>query len=127
MSKNVFGIVGIVIALTGIGIAIFQDELGSDPPPVSTQLKEKVLHKGAELLGVETKASSVKRDFVKIASMSLGLLAIVLSVVSFIRKEYYRIAGMAGTLGIVAITWEYVVIGVVIAIIVFIIINIMAP
>ena len=127
MSKNVFGIVGIVIALTGIGIAIFQDELGSDPPPVSTQLKEKVLHKGAELLGVETKAPSVKRDFVKIASMSLGLLAIVLSVVSFIRKEYYRIAGMAGTLGIVAITWEYVVIGVVIAIIVFIIINIMAP
>ena len=126
MTKNIYGFAGIVIALIAVSVAIFQDDLRSDPPPVSTQLKEKVLTKGAEIFGIETvKKPEKKHDFVTIVYMSLGLLAIILSVVSFINKEYYRIAGMVGTLGIIAITWEYVVIGVVVAIIVFIIINIM--
>jgi hypothetical protein len=121
--KNILGTLGIVVALIGITVAIFQDDLRPSPPLAAEQLKEKVLQKGAAMLGVRVEEKTERHDFVAVTYIGLGLAAIVLAVVSYIRKESHRVAGMAGALGIMATAWEYVLIGLVIAVIILILSN----
>lgn len=116
--KNLLGILGIVVALGGVAVAAFQDELRGPRPPLSEQLKEEVLNRGAELFGGDVeKARGV--DAVSATYTFLGFLGLVLGVGSFVRNEDHRISGMAGALGIIAMSWEYVLIGVILAIAVF--------
>ena len=60
---------------------------------------------------------------VAVTYIGLGLVAIVLGIVSYIRKESHRVAGMPGALGIVATAWEYVLIGLIIAVDIMILAN----
>jgi len=118
--KNIFGIVGIVIALVAIAVAVFQDDLRPSPPPPSEQLTTRVLEKGVELFTGEVEKKN-KRDLVGYTYAGLGLLAFMLGAVSFTKKENTRISGLAGGLGIIAIAWEYVLIGIVIAVVIIMI------
>jgi hypothetical protein len=97
--------------------------LRPSPPLAAEQLKEKVLQKGAEMFGVKIEKKTERHDFVAVTYIGLGLVAIVLGVVSYIRKESHRVAGMAGALGIVAIAWEYVLIELIIAVVILILAN----
>jgi len=56
----------------------------------------------------------------------LGFVAIVLGVVSWVRKDHIRISGGAVALGLMAIAWQYVLIASGIAIIIFILANLQA-
>ncbi|MFP6780334.1 MAG: hypothetical protein VCB59_01440 [Gammaproteobacteria bacterium] len=47
------------------------------------------------------------------------MVSLVLGVWSFMVKENHRISGLAGALGVVAMAWEYVLPGVVIAVVGF--------
>lgn len=120
IQKNLIGIIGIVIALAGVGVAIFQDELRPPPTTTTVQLKDVALEKGAELLGiaVENKKSS---DWVRLTQFMLGFLAIVFGVTSWVRKENHRISAAAVSVGIIAVAWEYVLFGVGFAVFVMII------
>jgi hypothetical protein len=62
--KNFLGILGIVVALIGITVAVFQDDLRPSPPLAAEQLKGKVLPKGAEMIGVKIEKKSERHDFV---------------------------------------------------------------
>lgn len=119
INKNTFGIIGIFIAIIAITVAVFQDELRPSPPPVSEQLTTRVLEKGVELLVGDVEKKN-KRDLVGYTYAGLGLLALMLGVFSFTKKENTRISGLAGALGILAIAWEYVLIGIVIAVVIII-------
>jgi hypothetical protein len=55
--------------------------------------------------------------------MALGLLALVAGIASFVKNENHRISGLAGALGVVVIGWEYVLIGLVIAVVLFLLAN----
>ncbi len=123
--KNNNGTVGIVVALLAICVAMFQDDLRPAPPPVDEQLKQKVIEKGAKMLGlaVESKEERNRHDYVAVGYTGLGLVALILGVVLYVRQENHRVAGMAGALGIVAIGWEYVLIGVAIAVVIFVLAN----
>ncbi|MGI9204458.1 MAG: hypothetical protein ACR2Q3_10635 [Woeseiaceae bacterium] len=120
--KSKFGLAGICIAIFAIAIAIFQDDIRPEPPPVSTQLADRVSDAVAKIGGLEVKESASK-DWVTIAYMGFGLLALVAGIVSFVQKENHRVSGLAGALGVVAIAWEYVLIGVVIAVVLFLLAN----
>ena len=62
----------------------------------------------------------------RIAYTALGLGAIGLGTFSWIRKEHIRMSGGAAALGLLAVAWQWVLIGVCIAIVIFILANISA-
>lgn len=118
-TRNTIGLIGIVIALMGVGVAIFQDDLRPDTQAPPVEMTDRVVEKGAELLGIEVKRESPS-DVVMIIRLGLGFLAIVLGVVSWIRKENHRVSSTAAALGIIVVAWEYVLIAVGVAIIILI-------
>lgn len=127
--KNKLGLIGILIAMLAITVAVFQVHLRAMIAPEPLTIKEQVVKKGSELFGLKPKeevTSSSQNgyfDAVSITYTVLGVIAIFFGVFSFLQKESHRFAGMAASLGIVAIGWEYVFIGLVIAIIVLLVAN----
>lgn len=120
--KNQVGIAGICIAIIAIGIAIFQDDLRPEPLSPATQLADRVSETVAKIGGIEIEESS-SRDWVTLTYIGLGFLALIAGIVSFVQKENHRVSGMAGALGVVAIAWEYVLIGVVVAVVLYLLAN----
>ena len=122
-TRNIFGLIGIVIALAGIGVAVFQDHLRPPPEP-AVNLGEAALAKGKQWLGVESKevkeepASTI--DWVTIAQFALGFLGIVLGAVSWVRKENHRISSLSAALGLIVVAWEYVLVAVGVAVLMLI-------
>jgi hypothetical protein len=112
--KNMIGILGIIIALLGVGVAIFQDQLRPPPTPATTQLKEAAIEKGASLLGVKVDKKT-NFDWVTATQYGLGFFAIVLGAFSWVRKENHRVSALAAGLGVIAAAWEYFLYGVALA------------
>ncbi|MFT7531818.1 MAG: putative membrane protein [Gammaproteobacteria bacterium] len=120
IQKNLIGIIGIAIALVGVGVAIFQDDLRPQPTPVSIQLKDVALEKGAQLLGIDVEEKTPS-DWVRLTYFILGFLGIIMGVISWVKKENHRVSATALSLGIVAVAWQYVLIGVGFAVFIMII------
>ncbi len=118
LKSNRIGLLGILIALIGVSVAVLQDDLRSRIAPDSPQLVERVAVKGFRLFG-NTKVEEAKHDIVDFLYIGLGLLAFSLAVASYIVKENHRISAAAASLGIIALAWQYVLIGFVIAVVVF--------
>ncbi len=112
---NKIGIIGIIVAFLGIGIAIFQDDIRAAVEPSKQSLSAQVVEKSKELLLGEKEESG--HDKVDYAYTILGLVALVLGVISYVQKENHRVSSTAAALGIIAIAWHYVLIGVMIAIV----------
>lgn len=55
-----------------------------------------------------------------IAAAGGGLLAVLLAAVSWVRHEDHRVSIAAAVLGVAALTWKYVVVGIVIAVVLFV-------
>lgn len=55
--------------------------------------------------------------------MSLGFLVMILGVISWIEKDHIKIASGAISLGLMAVAWQFVLIGVVIGITIIIVGN----
>jgi len=121
--KNKIGTIGIIIAILAVGIAIFQDKLRKPDVPEKTSLVSKVLNKSPFISSSKRKTDTPSYEAVTYTYISLGFFALILGVFSYLRNENHRFSGMAGALGIVAIGWEYVLIGLVIAIVIFILAN----
>jgi len=71
------------------------------------KIKERVV---AKAMGVEYKEADTKADWYGIFSAvaaTLGALAIVLAGISFVAREPWRFAGVAATLGVGAILFQF--------------------
>ena len=119
-ARNRIGIIGLVVALLGIGVAIFQDDIRSHFDTEPVEVRDRVVEKGAELLGIEI-TSDTTRDKVTWVQFGLGFIAIILGVVSWIRKENHRVSASAAALGIIAVAWEYVLIAAAVAVLLLIV------
>ena len=115
---NRFGLIGIVIATIGTAIAIAQDHLRVKFTPESPKLVGQVVDKGFNLFRKDDVVVET-HDRIDYIYIGLGLVSLVLGVWSFIVKENHRVSGLAGALGVVAMAWEYVLIGVVLAVVGF--------
>ncbi len=118
LKANRIGLLGILIALIGVSVAVLQDDLRSRIAPDSPKLVERVAVKGIKLFG-NTKVKETKHDVVDFIYIGLGLVAFALAAVSYIVNENHRISAAAAALGIIALAWQYVLIGFVIAVVVF--------
>ena len=118
LKSNKIGLLGILFALLGVGVAVLQDDLRSRIAPDSPKLVERVAVKGIKLFGNKV-IEEEKHDVVDYIYIGLGLIAFALAVISYIVKENHRISAAAGALGIIALAWQYVLIGLVIAVVLF--------
>jgi hypothetical protein len=126
-----FATLGLIIGFGALILAAFESHLiATNPPPEDTRtlsqlaaeagkktLKEKFLKEEA------TKPPPKPFSPVRLAYTLLGLIAMALGTVSWIRKEHIRMAGGAIAVGLIAICWHWVLIGVGIAIVIFILAN----
>ena len=119
--KNRIGLSGILLAVLAVGIAIFQNEIR-----VATGLSEPATENGGArktIVLFSRKQAEQGTDVVDYSYMGLGFLALILGVVSFLQKESSRVSGMAAALGLVAVAWQYVLIGVLLAVVILILAN----
>lgn len=106
------------MAILAIALAMFQDPIREQAASSKT-LKERVIDGGAALFGAEPRRTTENRDWIVWTYSGLGLLAMILGVVSSLKQENHRFSGMAAALGVIAIGWEYVLIGLVVAVAIF--------
>ncbi|MEM9282617.1 MAG: hypothetical protein AAGA96_12385 [Verrucomicrobiota bacterium] len=130
--RNYIGIAGLTVGLVAVAIAVFQNDLRPPPPEddrtftevageaASKLIKEKIL-KEEEAAALPPNEN--RNDGIAITYMSLGFLAMVLGITSWIRRDHIRISGGAIAVGLVAVGWEYVLIGLVIGIVILVIAN----
>ncbi len=132
--KNRIGIAGLAVGFVALAGAIFQNkfrEATETPPEPEPTLRELAKEAGKNwlkdrILKDEQESPPSKRvavDQVDLAYMGLGLSAIILGVISWTRKENIRIAGAALSLGLVAVAWQYVLIGIGVAVVLWVFIH----
>ena len=126
---------GLIIGLVAVGTAIFQDELRPPPPEDNRTLtevageaarnliREKLLREDDGKPALPSTPEN-QRDVIVITYMALGFAAMALGLTSWIRKEHIRLSGGAIALGLIAVGWEYVLIGILIAVVILIVSHI---
>ncbi len=131
------GIAGLAVGFIAIAVAIFQDNLREaigtpvTPDPTLMELakdagKKLIADKFLKETPPPPASSAMPLDAVQASSTGLGLIAMILGVTSWIRKEHIRVSGGAVSLGLVAIAWQYVLLGMLIAAIIIILANFQA-
>lgn len=139
--KHSIGIIGLVLGFLALGIAIFQEDLRPAPPKIEYKavpdssfkelaidvskklIKEKLLKQ--EVVPQPKVIAPVEKSFdvVRLSYMLLGFAAMVMGVISWVNKDHVRMAGGAIALGVVALAWQYILIGIAIAVIIYILAN----
>jgi len=105
VKTNRLATLGIIFALIGICCAIFQDDLRAFAAPDAAKNEQSVLAKGIQIF-TNDNVSQNKHDLV---AFTLGVLAYI--------RHADRASGVAAALGVIAFAWQYVLIGLVIAVV----------
>ncbi|GJM09320.1 MAG: hypothetical protein DHS20C11_15960 [Lysobacteraceae bacterium] len=104
----------VVVALLALGLAIFEEQLGARGAGGNlSDLFQRALGHDS--------AGSVETNWVLLGRYGLGLCAVVLSVVAWLRDESHRFAATGIGLAIVAIAWEYVLIALMVGLVIVVI------
>jgi hypothetical protein len=129
--RHLYSSIGLLLGFVALCLAAFESHLLA-AEPVPKPDKRGVLEIGA---GNRTLTVKLRKEEppprklmnpVRVSYTVLGLAAIGLGTVSWIKKEHIRMSGGAAALGLLAVAWQWVLIGVCIAIVVFIIANLSA-
>ena len=118
--KNPFGLVGLVVGVLALGGALAHFFVGpiNPPPPLETIAAEKVVKIkesiAAKLRGEELPQTGTVRGWdadrvVETSTAMTGFLAMVLAIVSFIRREDLRVSGSAAAVGAGAVAFQFVI------------------
>jgi hypothetical protein len=126
--RHRYSIIGLVIGFLAVAVAAFESHLiaAVAPPEDKRSLGELATEAGKKILKEkvlkEAPAEPPPKPFhpIRIAYTLLGLAAIGFGAVSWIKKEHIRMSGGAVALGLIAICWQWVLIGVCVAVVIFI-------
>jgi hypothetical protein len=139
--SNRLAAIGLVIALIAVGMAAFRNNyLYPAPPPEAPKttlkevageaakklLEEKILRRQPAAPPVHEDPRRLPLHPYQMVYTALGLLGFTLGILSWCRKEHIRLAGAAAAVGLMAVCWEWVLIGVCIAIVILILANLSA-
>ena len=139
--SNRLAVIGLVIALIAVGMAAFRNNYLYPAPtteaPKTTLkkvageaakklLEEKILRRQPAAPPVHEDPRHLPLHPYQMVYTALGLLGFTLGILSWCRKEHIRLAGAAAAVGLMAVCWEWVLIGVCIAIVILILSNLSA-
>ena len=133
--RHYFATIGLILGFIAVGLAAFETHLiASEPPPPEDErsLKELAVDASKKILKEKVLKEEVppppEKPFhpIRVTYMLLGLGAMGFGLTSWIKKEHIRMSGGAAALGLMAICWQWVLIGVCIAVVIFILANISA-
>ncbi len=140
--RNRLAIIGLAIGILAVGLAAFRNNfIYQNPTPDTAKptlkeiageaakkiLEEKILHKKPVPHNPSIEDSQrLPLHPYQMVYTALGLVALTLGIVSWCRKDHIRLAGAATSLGLMAVCWEWVLIGVCIAVVVLILANLSA-
>jgi hypothetical protein len=116
------GFIALIYGLVGIGLAITYQEIKPPPKTIINAAKDIF----SSITGKPEMTSDQKADVskvVRIFYLIFGFSAMGMGFVSWIRKETKRLSFAAIGTGMIAVSWEFVLIGVVIAVIIFLLFN----
>ena len=125
--RHRFAIIGLIVGFLAVGVAAFESHLvaKSRPSEDKRSLRELTTEAGKKMLKErvlkEEPVAPAPKPFhpVRIVYSLMGLAAMGLGAISWIKKEHIRMAGGAIALGLIAICWQWVLIGVCIAVVIF--------
>lgn len=125
--RHRFATIGLIVGFLAVVIAAFESHLAAaNPPPEDKRsLRELATEAGKKVLKEkvlkEEPSEPPPKPFrpVRVVYTLLGLAAMGLGAISWIKKEHIRMSGGAVALGLVAICWQWVLIGVCIAVVIF--------
>lgn len=134
--------IGLCIGLIAVSLAAFRNNFiqqSPQPEPQKTTLMEVAGEATKRLLeekilrrhqpAPSSSFADSKRPLLHPYQMvytALGLLGFALGILSWCRKEHVRLAGAAAAVGLMAVCWEWVLIGVCVAVVVLILSNLSA-
>lgn len=139
--SNRLAAIGLVIALIAVGMAAFRNNYLYPAPPPEPQkttlkevageaakklLEEKILRRQPTAPPVHEDLSRLPLHPYQMVYTALGLLGFTLGILSWCRKEHIRLAGAAAAVGLMAVCWEWVLIGICIAIVILVLANLSA-
>ena len=99
--KNKYSLIGIIIGILAIIVAAFQNALRGifETEPFASDLL------------------NMPMDIISVTFITLALIAIILAIIGFLKKENHRFTLVALATGIMAILWQFVLMAIVIGII----------
>lgn len=126
--RHLYSSIGLIVGFLALALAIFESHLVASESPKDDKrsLSELASEAGKKLLKEkilrEKPVTQSSKPFhpIRITYTLLGLAAIGLGTFSWIKKEHVRMSGGAVALGLLAICWQWVLIGVCIAVIILI-------
>jgi len=121
--RSTFGVVGVVVGVVAFGLALAHFWAGpfSPKPPLEDVVADKAVKirdavvlklKGEESVAPATAQSFDADRVVTISTIVASFLAIVLAVVSYIRREDKRVSASAVALGGVALAVQYIAVAI---------------
>jgi hypothetical protein len=131
--RPLYSSIGLILGFIAICVAAIDSHAARTEPP-KEEKRGGVLEIGT---AKHTLTLKLRRDEqspppprqiqpLRITYTALGLAAIGLGTLSWIRKEHIRMSGGAAALGLLAVAWQWVLIGVCIAIVIFVLAHLSA-
>src|SRR5687768_17252172 len=121
--RHFYSSLGLILGFIAVGIAAFEVHLAATESPKADKrsLRELAEEAGKRVLKEkilkEEPSAPPPRPFhpVRVTYTLLGLAAMGLGTFSWIKKEHIRMSGGAAALGLLAVCWPWVLVGVCIA------------
>lgn len=131
--RHLYSTIGLILGFIGVCVAAFETQAAKPEPP-RQEKRGSALEIGT---AKHTLTLKLRKDEappppqsqirpLRITYTLLGLAAMGLGAFSWIRKEHIRMSGGAAALGLLAVAWQWVLIGVVVAIVIFVLANLSA-
>ena len=104
--KNMLAVLGLVLALAGLGVAIFQDSIRGEQKTSVESLTQDAMDAGREIWDG---GQRFRKDNVTYASIGLGLVGFVLGLAALLKDENKGMGLVAMVAGGAAMAWYWLV------------------
>lgn len=103
--KNMLAVIGLVLALAGLGVAIFQDDIRDEQPTSVESVTQDAMDKGREIWDGDKR---LRKDNVTYAAIIAGALGALMGLLALFKDESKGMALAAMAIGGVAAGWHWI-------------------
>jgi hypothetical protein len=104
--KNSLALLGLFLAVIGLGIAMFQDDLRDEQATTVESVAQQALDKGTEIWSGDKR---FREDAISYSILGLGLVGFVLGLGALLKKENGGLGLLAMVVGGVTMSWHWLI------------------